>query len=794
MNEAPYNSQQFEEEESLNLKEILFKYLAYWPWFLATSVLAIWLGVVYIKYVPETYQSVAKIKIIDESKEMNIATDALSLLGGKSQVNLDNEVEVIKSYRLLSQVVDELQLNVAYYAVGTLKTTEIWNPPFRVQKNIGGAEINKPLEYNITLGATAFTVTDEDKNTYTLPYGDPKGTVANLPFSLHLNEHTPQAINQNHSYKIVLLPKKAAVMKLVNSLQVQSTNKNSDILSLSLIGQSIAKSEAILNTTIEKFNRDGILDRQMVSQNTLNFIDDRFIYLSEELDSIEGNKKEFKQRNNLSFIEADAGVNLQKKAVSEEEVFKLETQIALSKLLKETMSSQTDYQLLPADIGLENNSINGLVKDYNQMVLEREKLKASAGANNPTVMVLTGQLDRTKENISQTINGYQQQLGVSLKQLQQQQRLAGSQFSKLPEKEQLLRAIERQQSIKENLFLILLQKREEAAISLAVTSPSLKVVDYALTSNAPVAPKKQIILAGSLLLGLMLPFGILYIIFLLDTKIQDRVTIERANPEIPILAEIPFIEDNKSFMDADDRSVLAESFRILSTNVNYLLPKKEKGEGQVIYVSSTIKGEGKTLVALNLSLAYSSIKKKVLLVGSDLRNPQLHNYFDIDKNVQGLADYLHNPELNWKDCIHEGYNKIPYHKVCFSGSIPPNAPQLLSGDGFEKFITAAKKEFDYIIVDTAPTILVTDTLLISQHADATLFVTRAGYTDKRLLEFSKDLNKNKKLINMAYVLNDVRLGKGKGYGYGYNYGYGYGYGYSEEQQLAPWYKRILKRS
>jgi len=790
MNDALNNLQQFEEEDSLNLKEILLKYLAYWPWFLAATVLSLWLGVVYLKYAPVTYNSVAKIKIIDESKEMNIAGDALSLLGGKSKVNLDNEVEVIKSYRLLTEVVTELQLDVAYYEKGTIKTTEIWNPPFILNKSIGVSEINHTLSYTIVLGATAFTVTDATENSYSIPYQASEASTNELPFNLKPNEQSALPENKGKTFKVALLPKKEAVMRLVHSLQVQSANKNSDILSLSLIGESIAKSEAIINTTIEKFNRDGILDRQMVSQNTLDFIDDRFMFLSQELDSIEGNKKDFKQRNNLLSIDADAELNLEKKAVGEQEIFKLETQIALSKLIKETIGSQTDFQLLPADIGFDNNSINNLVTEYNQVVLEREKLKASAGTNNPTVMVLTNQLNRAKENISQTVNSYQQQLRVSLKQLQQQQNLAGSQFTKLPEKEQLLRAIERQQSIKENLFLILLQKREEAAISLAITSPSLKVVDYALTSNSPVAPNRSAILMGALLLGLLIPFGVLYIIFLLDTKIHDRVAIERANPEIPILAEIPFIEEDKSFMDANDRSVLAESFRILSTNVNYMLPKKEKGEGQVIYVTSTIKGEGKTLVALNLSLAYSSIKKKVLLVGTDLRNPQLHNYFDIDKNVQGLADYLHNPELNWKDSIHEGYNKIPYHKVCFSGSIPPNAPQLLSGDGFEKFINAAKKEFDYIIVDTAPTILVTDTLLISQYADATLFVTRAGYTDKRLLEFSKDLHKNKKLPNMAYVLNDVRLGKG--YGYGYNYGYGYGY--SEEQQVAPWYKRILKRS
>lgn len=793
MKESSYLIEDFEEGNSLDLKGIFLKYLRYWPWFLVAVILSVSGSIFYLKYATVSYRSVAKIKIVDESKEMNIGTDAMSLLSGKSQINLDNEIEVLKSFRLLKQVVEELDLGTRYYEVGNIKTTQQWNPPFTIIKKLPQDSIKTPSSYNFQLTANKVTITDNKERSVSLKLKPTPTTHESLPFYIQLSKKTDRPQFDGSTYNVSLISIRQATMQLMNSLQVQTTNKSSDILSLSLTGESVARSETILNTIIDKFNQDGILDRQLVSKRTLDFIDERFIFLTQELDSIEGDKKSFKQENNLSYIEADAGITLQKKSATEEESFRLETQIALSKLLQQTLAKEEAYGLLPADIGLENSGINSLVSDYNQLVLERDKLVASAGENNPTLLVINSQLQRTKQNILQTVGSYQQQLQVSKAQLKQEERLAGASFSQLPEKEQLLRAIERQQSIKENLFLLLLQKREGAAINLAVTAPSIKVVDYALTSNSPVSPKRSVILMMSFLFGLVVPFGVIYAMFLLDTKIHERADLEKENPEIPVLAEIPFLEDHKTFVEANDRSILAESFRILSTNVDYLLPKKDNGEGQVIYVSSTIKGEGKTLVALNLSLAYASIHKKVLLIGADMRNPQLHNYFDVDKNVQGLADYLYDPELNWKDSIQEGYKKIPYHKVCFSGSIPPNAPQLLSGGGFEKFINAAKQEFDYIIVDTAPTILITDTLLISQHADATLYVTRAGYTDKRLLEFSKELNKSKKLKNMGYLLNEVGLNRSKGYGYGYNYGYGYGYS-EDGAKHTPWYKRWGKRS
>lgn len=782
MKEAPYQNLMNVEEEAINIKEIVFKYLAYWHWFLLGILLCIAGAYAYTRYAPVTYETAAKIKIIDDTKEMDIATDAMSLLSGNSKINLENEIEVLKSYRLLSQVVQELQLDVAYLEKGNIRTTQIWEAPFILIKD-PAVILTQPVSFEIRVVKNGLQVTDAEDRTLTLGYGEEK---KDLPFTAGPNT-TVEVNPEDNVYLVTLYPEKSAVLNLSKGLEIAPTNKNAEILSLGLIGQSSARSEAVLNTIIDKFNKDGILDRQLVSQRTLDFIDERFMYLSQELDSIEGNKKSFKQANNLSYIEADAGVTLQKRSTAEAEVYQLENQLELARLLRATLEREEAYSLLPADIGLANNSINNQVGEYNQKVLDREKLLAGAGKNNPTVQVLTTQLFRVRQNLENTVQVYERQLQLSLRQLRAQENRADSQFSRLPEKEQLLRAIERQQSIKENLFLLLLQKREEAAISLAVTAPSIKVVDYALTPNEPLSPNNRMVYGIGGLLGLLLPFGFLYIRFAMDTKVGGREDLEKLGPQVPILAEIPFIEDNKSFHEANDRSVLAESFRILSTNINYILSTQKKTpHGKVVYVTSTIKGEGKTMVALNISLAYASLKKRVLLVGSDLRNPQLHTYFGLDKDEKGLVDYLYDSAIPLGNCVHQGFGKSEYHKVCFSGRIPPNAPELLSGPNFEKFLEQAKKEFDYVIVDTAPTILVTDTLLISQFADMTVFVTRAGYTEKRLLDFSKELHKNNKLQNMAYVLNDVGQGKNNSY----NYGYGYGYGANTD--TGSWYQRLFK--
>ncbi|MCW5516905.1 polysaccharide biosynthesis tyrosine autokinase [Muriicola sp. Z0-33] len=773
MKESQISVDFIEKEDAFTLKDAAGKYLYYWPLFLGVVLLSVVLGFLYMRYAPITYESVAKIKIIDDEKETNIASEALAKLEGSSTINLENEIEVLKSYRILSQVVRDLRLDIDYYQVGNVKTSQIWNPPFVLTKPIIEDSIRHSTTYSATIGEKQLTIANSEGREAIFSYDTNETAAAGFPFEVSLAEDIDIKNYLGLNYKIILQPIKEAVMQLNKSLHIRSANENSEILYLSIKGTSVDRSESILNSLIAKFDEDGILDRQLVSKRTLEVIDRRFAFLAGELDSIEIGKEDFKRTNSLSYIESDADNTLQRKSDTEDEVFKLENQISLSKILKETVINQVDYSLFPADIGLENSSLNGLVNNYNTLALEREKLLPNVGVNHPTLRALSEQLERGKVNIIKSVNVYQAQLRSSLRRLNQEKSIASAQFSGIPEKEKMLRAIERQQRIKENLYLLLLEKREEAAINLAATSPSIKVVDYALTSNERLSPNSIVVYPVAVMLGLLAPFLLLFVRFSLDTKVRERADISKLGPEVPIAAEIPRLKKGKRvFSGTTDRSVLAESFRILTTNVNYLMPENKADDAKVIYVTSSIKGEGKTMVALNLSLAYASLKKNVLLIGADFRNPQLHQYLHKKKPVKGLADYLTHRTLDWREFVQPGIGDNGYHKVCFSRTIPPNATELLSGKGFKKFIEQARKEFDYIILDTAPTVLVTDTFLISEQADMTLFLLRSGHTEKRLLEFTKELKKNNRLKNMAFVLNGVGQGKSRSYNYGYGYGYG----------------------
>ena len=789
MNEKTYVLDFEEDKESYDLKEAVSKYLRYWPWFIGMIVLFCALAFSYLIFSPVIYKTEAKIKILEDAMKPNVVKDVISIANANPHnrlLDIQNQIKVIQSYRLLHNVVDELHLDIEYHEKSSLLYSQIWEPPFIVRKNISEDKINNPLKYEVVLSDTSFNVIDSVGTKFVVPYDKVNTSVYYLPFKIELVEGINKVKEyKNIRYKVVLQSKKKTALQLAKKLTI-TTEANSEVLNLSLTGESKERSEEVLNSIINNFNQDGILDRQLVSRRTLEVIEKRFVYLSQELDSIEAGKQNFKQEQNISYIQSDAGANLQRKTDAESEALKLETQVSLSSLLKKTVASEAEYNLLPADIGLANSGLNEMVTNYNEMARERQKLITSVGSNHPTLVKLSKQLELSKLNILSSVNNYESQLALSLRRTNQEKNSAGYRFSRLPETERMLRSIERQQSIKENLYLLLLQKREEATIDYASTAPTIKVIEYGLTNIDPLWPKPIIVYPVSVLLGLLLPFLVFYIRFSTDNNIHDRSEIEKLNPEIPVVAEIPFFEKDKKFINVNDRSVLAESFRILGANVTHLLsPEEADTVGKVVYVSSAIKGEGKSLLALNLSLAYASIGKRVLLVGGDLRNPTLHSYLDLEKDSKGLSDYLSGKVNNFKDYLFEGFEANPDHKIFLSGEVPSNVPVLLSGKNFEQFLEEAKKEYDFIIMDTAPTMLVTDTLLIAKHADITLFAVRAGVTDKNVMKFSKELHKSKKLKNMVYVMNAV----GQVHNSNLNYGYGYGYEMEKPDKSKKWFKK-----
>ena len=768
-----YNQQDI--EDNYNLKEEILKYLFFWRWFVLSLVISLGISVFYLKYSHNIYNTTAKIEVLSKktaSLELPSASDLLN----NDKINLENEIELLSSYPILNKVIQKLNLSTSFYAVGDIMTSRLVEFPFDFEQLILSDTIQEELVFEIYFNDEGIEINDIEKdttylfntyNTYTISH--------NLPFNISWDKSSALSSNEE-SYELIFSNTKSTVNRLKKQLSISMVGKKSDIITLKIEEASTEYSERILNAIIDVFNQDGIVDRQMVHKRTIDFVNKRYILLSNELDSIEIEKQLYKLKNNLIDITANSSLSLELSSKSNQQLLEAENQIAIAKLLNETFSDK-NYDLLPANIGINNSEINFLIKDFNTIILERKNLIISAGLNNPSVKQLDQAISDNRTNIILSVRNYLNQLQQTKKQLALQSSKLSKDVSNLPEKEKILRAIERSQVIKESLYLFLLQKREEAEISFAVTEPTVKVVEYAISSELPISPKKQIILLGSLILGLLIPFASIYLIFLFNTKIHIKKDIEDLNIGTSIVGEIPLLNENESkiFQNPEDRNVLAESFRILSSNINYLMPQNTvTTDGKVILSTSTIKGEGKSFVAINISLALASIGKKVLLIGADLRNPQLHKYLSVNKKIEGLTSYLIDSNYDWKSTVLNKFKHLPNHSTLLAGNIPPNPAQLLSNGNFEKIISQAKEEYDYIIIDTAPTLLVTDTLLISDNADTIVYVSRSNFTEKELLNFPKDLIKEAKLKNVGLVLNGV--GANAKYGYGYNYGYGYGYG------------------
>ncbi|WP_284651824.1 exopolysaccharide transport family protein [Flavobacterium terrisoli] len=786
------------DENNLNVISQIFRYVRFWYWFLLSALVCLLIVNYYLNHTLPIYETKANIRIIDDSKNTFVLPNSGFTGIGKSKVNLDNQIEVLKSHRLVEQVARSLDLTTQYYSIGYFNNVEIWkNRPFAITWLDSSLNMeDKNISFDIEIvdgGYKLVNSTDSDKiyNFGTIQ------KIKGVPYRLDLQVGAKLNKLQEKKYSIRHIPINTLVIGLSNSLTIVNSNENSDILNISISGGNKDKSEAILNQLIKQFDIDGLNDRRLVSERTIEFVNDRFRSLERELDSIESNKASYKQSNELTFIEADASTATSGKITSNNDVFATETQIELSKLLEQTVRSDKKLNLLPTNLGVSNGNVNGLIADFNTVVLERDRFLVSAGDNNPKIRILNSKLIELQRNILESIKTYQQELQTSLSQNNFIKRTNTQKFSAIPINEKVLNSIERQRAIKESLYILLLQKREEAAVNLAITSSSLKVVDYAMTNAAPIAPKRGAFYLGALLIGLLIPFLIIYTGFLLDDKLHTKEDILKLTKNKIILSEVPHIDSEVKLTSVNDRSLLGETFRILRTNLTYIFPLQKEKSGQTLMVTSTIKGEGKTFTALNLSISFSIMNKKVLLIGADMRNPQLHNYLNVKKNDKGLQNYLHDMSIDWHSIVKKNMNGIENLDIIMSGVIPPNPAELLSNGRLETLIAEAKKEYDYIIVDTPPTLLVTDTLVISHLVDTTLYVVRADFTPKNILEFSVDLSNRGKLKNMAYVINNVGsnykgYGRGYGYKYSYSYAYGYGYGYDNETEgKKSFLKRIL---
>lgn len=798
-NESLYNS--FEKDESnINLREILEQYLYFWKWFLLGLIICLTAAFLYLRYSTPEYRAHSKILLLDESNSMSgelAALQDLSILSEGTKANVDDQIEVLKSRRLMTEVAKNLSLNVQYFKEGRIKTTEI----YKDKSPIKLTQLNSPLIAEDTLRAnfkvkvlssTDYEIKEENKKfnakaKFGQKINSPIGEIMLLPNGGNFSKNT------NQEFFIKISPFMKVVENYRNKVTAEATGttgRKNNVITLSLIDDVKDKAVRVLDELVNQYNNDAVNDKKLVGEKTSKFISDRLDLVSGDLKGADKNVQEFKSNNNVTDLATETGINLQSASNNDAILLEYSTQLNLVNYMNDYLKKNQN-ELIPVNIGLDDVAINATSQKYNELVLERDAMLKHSTDKNPIVQNLNQQITNLGQTLKTSLNNYKQTAQIAVGNIQKEGGTFDAKISAFPDQERQFRDISRQQQIFESIYLFLLQKREETEISNAATPSKIKIVDYGYGSDTPVSPKKNIVYLGAGILGLLIPFGILYIRFLLDNKIHTRKQVEEI-VKAPIIGDVP--TSDKTFIEQNDRSVLAEAFRIIRTNVNFYLSGNKK-QTRNIYITSTISGEGKTFVATNLAtiLSSSTTKNRILIIEADIRSPKVLDYLNI-KNLmasrKGITHFLMDHDLTLEDIIIK--DSSYEFDIISAGVLAPNPSELLMNGRFQEMINQAQEKYDFVVVDTAPVSLVTDTQLISDQADLFIYVARANYLDKRLLNIPRELYRDKKLPNMAMLLNDVGAGRGYGYGYGYGTAYGYGYGYI--QKKAKWYDKFLPKS
>ena len=803
MKEELYDDILEEKEEQADIKAILFKYIIRWPWFIASIIICIACAWIYLKQSTPIYNITASVIIKDEKKGGTMGNEFsgledLGLLNPSK--NIDNEIEILQSKSLIKDVVNELGLYINYWGNKGFKTTDLYGAsPILVHYSFKDAEtLNAPIQLtinyqkngNLNVNMITDKGNDNEKKinkTFTefpAVLSSEKGVITFIE-----NQQVP--IVEDVNLDITISHPLAIAKGYRSALSIEPTSKTTSVATISIKNTNKKRGEDFINKLVEMYNRDANDDKNEVVQNTAHFIDERISVINQELGTTEQELENFKRESGLTDLSSDAQLAVAEKSAYEKLCVENGTQLNLIQYLSDYLKKPENANTtLPVNVGLNDKSLTEQISQYNALILERNRLRRTSSDSNPVIRRLDSNIDDMHASLLTTINSVYKGLLITKADLDRQAGKYAGQISNAPAQERRFVSIQRQQEIKAGLYLMLLQKREENNIALAATANNAKIIDDALADDVPISPNKKIIYLAALVLGFGIPVAIIYILSLLSYRIEGHSDVERLT-RVPVIGDVPLNDSDEKYAIAvreNDNDIMAETFRSLRTNLLFMLGDPDK---KVILVTSTTSGEGKTFIASNLAVSLALLGKKVVIVGLDIRKPGLNKVFHISHKERGITQYLVAPQSTDLRSMIQSSDLSANLNILPGGTIPPNPTELLARKSLDDAIELLKKDYDYVVLDTAPIGMVTDTQLIARVADISVYVCRADYTHKNDYQLINELYANKRLPGLCTVINGLDMKKkkygyyygygkyGRYYGYGKKYGYGYGYGYGD---------------
>lgn len=797
---------QGEDEKPIDYKAILFEYLMYWPWFVACLLVCIAGAWCYLRYQAPVYNVNATVLIKQGDKNkpsgQNASLEAMQDLGMLSMAsNFDNEVEIIQSRTLLKEVVNALNLNITYtekrsfgYPMQLYKNTpvQVWMSPDEADKLTSSLQLQLECtpEGKVQVN-TAFSHNGKEQ-TLSKHFDQLPGVLVTPVGTITLSSKDSTSIQEAHTIYATIISPTVAAANCKAHLSADPVSKVTTIVRLNYNDTNVDRGMDFLNTLVALYNRDANDDKNEVASRTAEFIDTRIQIINQELGSTENQLATYKQKAGLTDLSSDAQLALQGNAEYTQKQAENATQLRLVQFLKEYIDNPANQmEVIPANIGLTDNALATVIGQYNEMLTERKRLLRTSSESNPAVVNLDASIQATRKNVQTSVSSVLKGLEITRNDLEHQARKFEGKISNAPTQEKELLSITRQQEIKASLYLMLLQKREENAITLAATANNGRIVEEPL-SGGPVSPNSRTFYLLALVLGIGIPVSIIYLSNLLRFKIESRADVEKIT-NVPVIGDIPVVETkgNPIVVRENRNDLMEEVFRSIRTNIQFMLQENQK----VVLFTSTSSGEGKSFTAGNLACSFAFMGKKVVIVGLDIRKPGLNKVFHLSHKEKGITQYLVDPEHTDLLSLCQTSSESENLYILPGGIVPPNPTELVARQTLDQAIEILKKHFDYVLLDTAPIGMVTDTQLIARVADLSVYICRADYTHKSHYELINDLKKDHKLPNICTLINCINMNQRKNgyyygygkygkygkygygkYGYGKKYGYGYGYG------------------